>query len=298
MRSLSLSTLPVGRAGAARALPLPARWAWLNRIGMVLVMVTLCACTKMVGLQGGLNDGDANEIVALLNRYGIEAEKTVLKGVVSLQVREDELARATDAMHSAGLPRRSLSDLGQVFKKEGMISTPLEERVRYLHGISQELEYTLQQIDHVVAARVHVVLPERIAPGEPIQPSSAAVFIKFRPPFDEDVIVPRIRNLVASSIPGLSGEYGADKVSIILTPGENVAPEIPMANVFGVTVLASSAAFLTNLVVGLGVLATLLLLGLAASLAMRNEKVALWVKDHFGKEEPLQLEPATANQRA
>ena len=243
----------------------------MARVLLCLAMLcSLAACSKMVVLQSGLNDADANEIVALLRHYGIEAEKHAVKGVVNLQVPEDALARSTEAMNSAGLPRRGLSDLGQVFKKEGMISTPLEERVRYLHGLSEELASTLQQIDGVVTARVHVVLPERVAPGEPVQPSSAAVFIKMRAPFDEDATVPRIRRMVAGSIPGLSGDGGLDKVSIIRTPAAAAPPELAWRSAYGVTVMAASAPRLDALVWGLGALAAVALLALAAVLALRH----------------------------
>lgn len=229
----------------------------LARLCMVCLLAALCACGKMVDLQTGLNDADANEIVTLLNRHGIKAEKRPTKEGVVLAVKDSDIARATQAMHAAGLPRRSLSGLGQVFKKEGMISTPLEERVRYIHGLSAELEFTLQQFDRVIAARVHVVLPERVAPGEPIQPSSAAVFIKYRPPLDEDTIVPRIRNLVASSIPGLSGEEGRSKVSVVLTASEASAPDVEWTTVGPFRVMADSAGVLS------GTLIVLLLIGLA-----------------------------------
>ena len=188
---------------------------WVLQVSLLLLM---WGCSQVANLQTNLQDTDANEIVALLRHSGIEAKKITAKEGVTLTVRETDVSRATDIMRAAGLPKRSLTNLGTVFKKEGMISTPLEERVRYIHALSEELEFTLQQFDHVVSARVHVVLPERIAPGEPIQPSSAAVFIKYTAPFDEDTNIPRITNLVASSIPGLSGVEGRSKVSVVLAP--------------------------------------------------------------------------------
>lgn len=188
---------------------------WVLQVSLLLLM---WGCSQVSNLQTNLQDADANEIVALLRHNGIEAKKITTKEGVTLTVRETDVPRATDIMRAAGLPKRSLSNLGTVFKKEGMISNPLEERVRYIHALSEELEFTLQQFDHVVSARVHVVLPERIAPGEPIQPSSAAVFVKYTAPFDEDTNIPRITNLVASSIPGLSGVEGRSKVSVVLAP--------------------------------------------------------------------------------
>ena len=56
----------------------------------------------------------------------------------------------------------------------------------------------------VIVARVHVVLPEKVAPGEPLQLSSAAVLIKHQSILDPDVASPKIKRIVASSIPGLA----------------------------------------------------------------------------------------------
>ncbi|MCA1325653.1 type III secretion system inner membrane ring lipoprotein SctJ [Herbaspirillum sp. alder98] len=218
---------------------------------LVLLLALLSACTKMVVLQAGLSDADANEIILTLNRQGIEVDKQKGKEGVSLLVKDVELSRATETMTAAGLPRRSLSNLGEVFKKQGMISSPMEERIRYIHGLSEELESTMLQFDNVVSARVHVVLPERIAPGEPIQPSSAAVFIKYRPPLDEDAVMPRIRRLVASSIPGLASEDGRNKVSVVMMPGEAPAPGIEWTMFGPFTVAASSA---TGLALSFGLL--------------------------------------------
>lgn len=248
----------------------------LYRLTAALLLAALCGCGKTVVLQSDLNDADANEIVALLRHTGIEAQKVTLKGAIHLQVPEQSLARATEAMRSAGLPRRRFTDLGTVFKKEGMISTPLEERARYLHGLSEELAATLQQIDGVLAARVHVVLPERVAPGEPVMPSSAAVFIKYRAPFDEDGNVARIRRMVAGSIPGLNGADGAAKVPVVFTPALARAPEADWVTRFGVTVLAGSAGRLALLVYGLGGGLLLALAALGALLALRHPALGAW----------------------
>ncbi len=191
---------------------------------LALALTLLAACGDQVVLQSGLNDTDANEMMTVLRHAGIASSKSRLKDGISMSVAADDLPRATELVKAAGLPRRQLSLLGDVFKKDGMISTPLEERARYLHGLSQELEFTLSRIDRVVVARVHVVLPERVAPGEPVKPSSASVFIKYQAPIDEDLLLPRIRRLVLTSIPGLAEDAEGRKLSVVMLPV--AAPEV------------------------------------------------------------------------
>ena len=133
-------------------------------------------------------------------------------GMVGLTLESNQVGRAVDLLRAKGLPRERFAGMGQVFRKEGLISSPLEERARYLYALSQELGATLTQIDGVVVARVHVVLPERGSPGDPNMPSSAAVFIKHQAGFNLDTVLPQVRRLVVNSIPGLTPE----KVSIVL----------------------------------------------------------------------------------
>jgi type III secretion protein J len=258
---------------------------------LALCAALLSGCGSRANLQVGLNDADANEIVTLLSRYGIEAQKVATKDGVTLTLNADDISRATTAMQAAGLPRRALSDLGTIFKKDSMISTPLEERARYIHGLSAELESTLQQFDHVISARVHVVLPERIAPGEPIQPSSAAVFVKYHAPIDEDTLIPRIRQLVASSIPGLSGEGGRAKVSVVMAASDYTAPVIEWSNVGPFRVQAGSAVALSMTLLGLALLMALMLIGLLWALGRYHPGVAAWIKSHFGKAPEFSAEP-------
>ncbi|NHZ41563.1 EscJ/YscJ/HrcJ family type III secretion inner membrane ring protein [Massilia sp. CCM 8693] len=259
----------------------------------LLLCALLAGCGNRANLQVGLNDADANEIVTLLNRYGIEAEKVTTKEGVTLTLDADDIARATTAMQAAGLPRRALSDLGKIFKKDSMISTPLEERARYIHGLSAELESTLQQFDNVISARVHVVLPERIAPGEPIQPSSAAVFVKYHGTVDEDLLLPRIRQLVASSIPGLSGEGGRAKVSVVMAPTTAyTAPDIEWTDVGPFRVQPGSARALGMTLLGLALAVALALAGLLFALGRYHPATAAWFRSHFGKPPPFSADTA------
>jgi type III secretion protein J len=230
------------------------------RFLMVLCVALLCACGNEVPLQASMNDADANEALTLLKRSGVSVSKVRAKDGVTLLVREEQLARAGELMRAAGLPKRTLSNLGLMFKKEGMISTPLEERARYLHGLSQELEYTLAQIDGVITARVHIVLPERVAPGEPVQPSSASVFIKHNVPFDEDMVVPRVRRMVSNSIPGLGDDPSSRKLSVVLVPAHGASGQsVEWEQVGSFMIETSSANALRNWLIGGLVLVVLLL---------------------------------------
>ncbi len=189
---------------------------WLSAISLVLL---LAGCGDQTVLFSGLAENDANDIIAELNQHQIPAQKLIEKTGISVSVDAKNIERSVNILDSAGLPRKARTNLGEVFQKSGVISSPMEERARYIYALSQEVESTLAQIDGVVVARVHVVLPERLAPGEPVQPASASVFIKYHSNLDPDSIEPRIRRLVATSIPGLAGKSDKD-LAIVFVPAQ------------------------------------------------------------------------------
>jgi type III secretion protein J len=189
---------------------------FLRYLGLIGLALMLAACGDEIELHGKLSENDANDVIAELSSKNIDASKRSNKEGVSVLLSASEINRAVRVLDAAGLPRRTRTNLGEIFKKEGVISTPLEERARYIYALSQELESTLSQIDGVIVARVHVVLPERVAPGEPVQPASAAVFIKHASSLDPDTVLPRIRRMVASSIPGMAAAVdNTEKLSVV-----------------------------------------------------------------------------------
>ena len=183
----------------------------------ILFMVS--ACGDRVELHRQLSEQEANEVIAELADKHIRATKVPAKDGVTVAVNAADIARAVRTLEAVGLPRAARATLGDTFRKEGVISTPLEERARYIYALSQELETTLSNIDGVIVARVHVVLPERVAPGEPVQPASASVFIKHDPRLDPDNIRARVRRMVASSIPGMTTALeNPQKLTVVFVP--------------------------------------------------------------------------------
>ena len=244
------------------AFPGSAAWRRLQWALACLCFAALTACGGRVDLLGAVPEDEANEVLAALLKANIPAEKTAGKeGLVGVRVEGDQVGHALQILRDNGLPRERFAGMGQVFKKEGLISSPLEERARYIYALSQELSNTLSKIDGVLAARVHVVLPERGPAGEAGVVSTAAVFIKHQDGYNLDVIQPQIRRLVTNSIPGLT----ADRVSVIFVAsqaraGARDAPAL--ASVWGWDVAPGAAGGLAALLWSLTALVLLLAAGL------------------------------------
>lgn len=189
---------------------------WILLGGLLL----LGGCSNRVELFSSTTDSEANEILALLLQSAIPAEKQIKKTGVTISVAESDVAKALGILRQQGLPRARFEGMGKIFQKEGMISSPLEERARYIYALSQELESTLSKMDGVLVARVHVVLPDQDAAKIAKTPASAAIFIKHQAGYNLDVLKPQIRTLVAHAIP----ELGEERVSVVLVVAQRPPP--------------------------------------------------------------------------
>ncbi|MGI4861818.1 MAG: hypothetical protein ACRYHA_33795 [Janthinobacterium lividum] len=178
------------------------------RLGtLVAAGALLTACSREATLLSDLPRGEAFAIQHALAEVDVPAAARPGKdGRMAVTVPREQMALARRTLLEQGLPRPEYRSFGDVFSNEGMLTSPFEERARYLYASSQELENTLRNIEGVVFAKVHVVMPEARSLVRDGVPASASVFLKYRSPSRVATMRAALQQLVANAVPGLVPE--------------------------------------------------------------------------------------------
>jgi len=240
-----------------------ARW-------MVIALVALCGCSANV--LHGLDERGANEATAALERAGIGAQKVADDAAMpgagasfTVRVATGDATRAVDLLHALGLPRDRRPGFAETYGQQSLIPTASEERARYVNATAGEIEKTLETIDGVVGARVHLALEDADPLALEAKPreggARAAVLLKARagatPVTERDV-----QKLVAGSVAGLDASAVAVVVTAAMDPLEGA--NAPLAPLGPLRITAGTRPVLIGLLVGalalLALLATLLLI--------------------------------------
>lgn len=236
---------------------------------LLVAALTLAGCKSE--LYSGLQEDEANQMIAALLDAGIPASKTVARGnLATVMVDESRFAEAIAVLNARGLPEQTYDSLGDVFQKEGLVSSPVEERARFIYAMSQELGRTVAEIDGVLSARVHVVLPETDMLGRDFKPSSASVFIRHTADAKVEDFTSQIKMLVANSIEGLS----YDNITTVMVPAAQTADAAfrppQMVQVAGIWVHPESAERLWMTLGGLALLSLGSIGGAMAPMLLRR----------------------------
>lgn len=196
-------------------------------VALVIVFAVIFAATigfsvvmnrsATLPLYTNLTIEDVNNISRLLSENQIEFSADPDKG--SVHVEPGMVAKARILLAEQGLPSSKASgyDLFDQVNTFGL--TSFMQDVTSKRAIEGELVRTIQMIDGISSARVHLVMPEknvyrRNLVGEP----SASVVVKTRGMPSEKSIY-AIRNVVAASVPGLQ----VDGVTIVDAGGTLIA---------------------------------------------------------------------------
>ena len=182
------------------------------------LLAALCTLGCSVELLHDLDEVQANVALATLQKNGVDAAKNrVAQGSGStymIDVPKSQAPKAWQVLREHNLPRRRSDGLGEVFGKSTLVPTAAQQQALMRHALSGEITRTLESIDGVSEARVHVVLPRRdpLAPPdrEPPQPR-ASVLLKVRP--DATLSEAEIKRLVSGGIATMSPEA----VQVVIT---------------------------------------------------------------------------------
>ncbi|WP_242390281.1 flagellar basal-body MS-ring/collar protein FliF [Polymorphum gilvum] len=174
-------------------------------------------------LYTGLQGEDVSRIGSALQDAGIPYD--VSSDGTAVLVNHGAAARARMLLAERGLPRGA--DAGyELFDDLGSLGlTSFMQEVTRVRALEGELARTIQLMQGVRAARVHIVLPEKGSFRRDQQPPSASVVIRSDVP-DDLRTADAIRHLVSAAVPGMS----ADKVTVLDTSGGLLAAGKDPAN--------------------------------------------------------------------
>jgi flagellar M-ring protein FliF len=188
----------------------------LGLIGFFAFVILRFTAPQMTPLFTDLSMEDSAAIIKELDRQAIVYDLRNDGAVI--MVPKDRVARLRMSLAGAGLPKGGGIGYEIFDKSEALGTTSFVQNINHLRALEGELARTIQSIDRVQAARVHLVLPERpLFSRDKVEPS-ASIVLKVHGRLEASQ-VQAIRHLIASAVNGLKPE----RVSIVDETGRLLA---------------------------------------------------------------------------
>jgi len=236
---------------------------------LLAALIFLLAGCKDQELITDLDQNQANEIIALLQRNNIPAiKKTEPKQGYRIMVNNADFPVAVDLMHSHDLPSRPRVEIAQMFPADSLISSPLAEQARLNSAIEQRLEQSLLVLKGVVSARLHVsygISQQGESKNNPMPRISVLVRYQ-RDEVDATVLIGDIKRFLLNSVD--RADY--DNISVVLSPQEDIEHVMPQSQ-------KEQGSMLTSAL--LGVMVLLITLAAAGWYLLRKRTAASKVQD-------------------
>ena len=189
-----------------------------NKINIILICVILLltGCNKDVTILEGLDQSDANDIILLLRANNIDAKKIDKNKAQAINVNSKDETKALSIINIYGKPDKNFQSLGEIFKKDGFISSPTEEQARLVYGLGQEISNMISQIEGVITVTTQVAIPnikDDLWDTDNGQPS-VSILVIYSKKHRVDKYKEKIKRLASKSIPNLK----ANNVAIEFIP--------------------------------------------------------------------------------
>jgi type III secretion system YscJ/HrcJ family lipoprotein len=239
----------------------------LVRTALVGIACLLASCSAT--LERGLDEAQADAIVVALADHGIGASKDALPGGdgFAVTVGASDVATALAVLREEGLPRVETPGLAEAYATPSLVPTAGEERARTSTALAADLARSIQMLEGVRDARVHLGLPDPSVVPIDDEADELVASVLVRTEGDAPIDEPRIRALVAGAVAGLSPE----RVTVIRTPVRASAMHAePLVTVGPIYVTAGSVAALRATLAGL--LGVNVLLAIAVGLVVRRRR--------------------------
>ncbi|WP_370290452.1 flagellar basal-body MS-ring/collar protein FliF [Nocardioides sp.] len=152
-------------------------------------------------LYSNLSGEDASAVVDQLDSQGVPYK--LAGGGNTIMVPRNDVYSARIALSGKGLP--ASSDGGySILDKQSLSTSESQERTNFKRAMEGELAKTIESIDGVNTAVVHLAIPEKQVFSDTQDPTTASVLVATAPGTDlGDEQVQAVVHLVASSIDGL-----------------------------------------------------------------------------------------------
>lgn len=198
----------------------------MKRIYLILLILLLTGC-KQQELLNNLDQQQANEVLAVLQRQNIYAEKNYDgKNGYSITVEAKDFAAAVDWLKIYHLPARPDVNISQMFPSDSLVSSPRAEKARLYSGIEQRLEQTLRAMDGIMSARVHVSYDvdegENGAPGNQVHLAVLAIY-------DRDINPEHKINEIKRFLVNTFSNVEYENISVVLSKSSEVQQYAPTA---------------------------------------------------------------------
>ena len=193
-------------------------WQKIGVVQRALLVAVIMACVITGGLltkwastpnmellYGNLPLAEVDQIVNRLREQSIRYE---LKGGSSIYVPDDKVLELRASLAGEGLPTGGNSGFVELFDKQKNFGrSPFETTMNYNRAMQEELAKTIQMIDGIAFARVHIVRPKETVFTDGNREATASVNLRFQPGWRVSPgTIAAVTNLVANATESLRPE--------------------------------------------------------------------------------------------